>query len=171
MFYDQLNIGGEMVSLYSMGFWHCLKSALEGAIFRVWMSVYVLNMNPKRKSDPLLKIIACLSNLQKHRNGSVKMVLHMPRKGASNRHCNLVFGRFLIDQGFDVRQQSGNSSLHAKTILIDNTHLFVGSHNMVKSSIFNPLEVTAYISDPTIISVFADDYTKWFETLETFGSK
>ena len=47
---------------------------------------------------------------------------------------------------------------HAKAILIDSTVLFIGSHNLVKSSLRNPLDCTVELRNEFLIQSFAETY-------------
>jgi len=40
------------------------------------------------------------------------------------------------------------TTCHAKVILVDNSSIFIGSHNLAKSSFRNPMEVSIESHDP-----------------------
>ena len=47
---------------------------------------------------------------------------------------------------------------HAKAVLIDDRILFIGSHNLAKSSLENPLDCTVELRNKILIDSFADAY-------------
>lgn len=159
---------GRGVTIYGRQYFQAVAASIDNAFSRVWIASYVLNGNQRRASDPILSLFRALSSLAFRRGGDVRFLLHYPARRSTARHANLVFGRWLLDQGFSVRRQLGRGSLHAKMILIDDTHLFIGSHNLVRSSLENPLELSVCIYDSDVIAQFAQVYSDYFSRCPLF---
>ncbi|MGY5862198.1 MAG: NUDIX hydrolase N-terminal domain-containing protein [Candidatus Thorarchaeota archaeon] len=92
-------------------------------------------------------IVEKLTEAKEERNVSVKMLVRKPKSAKDEAHKETV--RNMQRREFHVETED---YLHAKMILIDNKELYIGSANLVDSSLDRNLEVGICTSDPVTVS-------------------
>jgi len=158
-------IPGPGLKLHSRSFPFALEQAIAKCNDRIYFCCYVLTGNENRKSDPVINILEKCKHLQDQSQVDVRFAIDLPLKKSNNWNCNHHFMRYLRDAGIPFKCSPNKGTLHAKMILIDSNHVFVGSHNMAMSSFWNPLELTVEINDSEFIDKCARDYLAWWKTL------
>ncbi len=92
-------------------------------------------------------IVEKLTQLKQERNISVKILVRKPESGKEDLHRQTV--RDLWKRGFQVEAED---FLHSKMILVDNKELYIGSANLVQTSLERNLEVGLCTSTPNAVS-------------------
>jgi len=147
-----------MIQVHTITYGPAIRRAISAAEFRVWISVYVATLNFKKKND-LVYIL--FQNLQRKLalDVDVRLLIDRPRQHKPNYHAGQFLIRRLKEWRFPFWLAPERTTQHAKVILIDDRQAFVGSHNLAKSSLINPLEMTVELTDPDPIATI----TEWFE--------
>lgn len=144
-------------TLHSLTYAPALRKAISGAEKRIWISIYVASFNFKKRNDIVHILFIILQ--QKIRSGvDVRIILDRPRKHKPNYHVGQFLIRRLKTWQIPFWLSPEKKTNHAKVVLIDDKNLFIGSHNLAKSSLYNPLELSVEISGLAAIK----DAENWF---------
>ena len=146
-----------MIQIHTTTYGPTIRRAISGANERIWISVYVATLNFKKKND-LVYIL--FQNLQRKlgEGVDVRLLVDRPRLHKPNYHAGSFLIRRLKEWSFPFWLAPVGHTLHAKVILIDDRQAFIGSHNLAKSSLLNPLEMTVETSDREMIAAV----DQWF---------
>ena len=149
-------------SIHFLSFGNALINAARSARRRVWILCYVINANLSKQSDPVTQLMAILQ--ARHAAGAdVRFILDNPQISKPNYHCNKFFMRRLMEWDFKFCTPPPRVTSHAKAVLIDDKVLFIGSHNLAKSSLMNPLDCTVELRNEFLIQSFAETYKMLWE--------
>jgi len=152
-------ITSDETSIHFLSFRHALIAATKTARKRVWILSYVINANLNRQGDPITHFFSILRT--RHSAGcDIKIILDNPQINRPNYHCNKYIMRRLMEWQIPFRTPPPRVTSHAKAILIDSSVLFIGSHNLAKSSLLNPLDCTVELRNSFLIQSFAKVYTE-----------
>ena len=135
-----------------------LKQFTLGAKKRIWVSCYVATFNIRKKGDRVFSLFEIL----RHRQAAgvdVRFLIDRPRLHKPNYHAQQFLIRRLKSWGLPFWVAPSRTTCHAKVILIDDSVL-LGSHNLAKSSLCNPLEISILVDDSPAITASVD---RWFE--------
>lgn len=110
------------------------------------------------------EIVEKLTELKQERNITVKILVRRPEPGKEDQHKEMV--RTLWKREFLVETED---FLHAKLILVDNKELYIGSANLVRTSMDRNLEAGICTSDPSAVSDALVYFEDKFET--AFGKR
>ncbi len=147
-----------MIKLHSLSYGPFLRAALARAEKNIYISTYVTVLNPKKKND-LVNILFIILKQRLLSGVDIRFLVDHPRIHKPNYHATQFLIRRLKEWKFPFWMAPLNTTCHAKIVLIDDQLVFVGSHNLAKSSFQNPLELSLSLSDsPTCRSV-----KNWFE--------
>jgi len=150
-------ISTDQASIHFLSFATAMLSAVRAARKRVWILSFVINANLSIKNDPITLLFSLLRD---HRAAGrdIRFILDNPRISRPNYHCNKFFMRHLMEWGIPFCTPPENVTSHAKAILIDSSVLFIGSHNLAKSSLTNPLDCTVELRNEFLIQSFAETF-------------
>ena len=96
---------------------------------------------------------------ERHAAGAdIRFILDNPEINRPNYHCNKFFMRRLMEWNFQFCTPPPRITSHAKAVLVDDSVLFIGSHNLAKSSLMNPLDCTVELRNKFLIQSFAETY-------------
>lgn len=144
-------------SIHFLSFTNALISAARAARKRVWILSYVINANLSKQNDPITLFMSLLRD-RRAAGCDIRFILDSPKINRPNYHCNKFFMRHLMEWGFQFCTPPEKVTSHAKAVLVDNTVLFIGSHNLAKSSLTNPLDCTVELRNEFLIQSFAETY-------------
>jgi len=149
-----------MIIIHSLSFGPALRAALISAKKRIYICTYVTVFNFRKRND-LIHILFIILRQKLQEGIDVRFVIDHPRKHKSNYHATQFLIRRLKTWRFPFWMAPARNTCHAKVILIDQAKVFIGSHNLAKSSFRNPLEMSLEISDVQICFKIL----KWFTGL------
>ena len=144
-------------SIHFLSYGNALLSATRLAKKRVWVHAYVISANLSMQSDPVTLFMSILRD-RRAKGVDVRFILDSPYENRPNYHCNKVFLRLFMEWKFQFCTPPRNITSHGKAVLIDNSVLFLGSHNLAKSSLTNPLDFTVELRNEFLIQSFAETY-------------
>ena len=147
-----------MVVLHSLTYGPSLRKALDRAKERVWISTYVLSFNFRKKND-LINILMSTLRAKQKAGVDVRFLIDRPRAHKTNYHAGKFLVRRLKEWRFPFWLSPARNTCHAKVILIDRHRAFLGSHNLAKSSLQNPLELSIETSEAGTV----DGVDRWFQ--------
>lgn len=148
------------IKVHNTSYNNALRASILGAKKRVYITSYVAVMNRKKKTCPTNKIFTIL--LSKLTAGlDIRWIIDHPRKHKTNYHSIKYLIRRLQENKIPFWIAPPRNTLHSKVILIDDATVFLGSHNLTRSSFENPLEVTVQIDSIKVCK----NLTAWFEGL------
>ena len=147
----------DQTSIHFLSFATTLIAAARQARRRVWIFCFVLNANLNRQNDPVTLFLSIL-RARRDAGCDIRFILDNPQISRPNYHCNKFFMRRLMEWNFQFCTPPPKITSHAKAILIDDKVLFIGSHNLAKSSLMNPLDCTVELRNEFLIKSFAETY-------------
>jgi len=147
----------DQTSIHFLSYSNALLDAVRSAKKRVWVLAYVINANLSKQSDPVTLLMTVLQARRKA-GCDIRFILDSPKENRGNYHCNKFFMRHLMEWGFQFCTPPDNVTSHAKAVLVDDRILFIGSHNLAKSSLTNPLDCTVELRNGFLIQSFAETY-------------
>jgi len=151
-----------LLTLHSLTYGPALRKAITRAKKRIWISIYVASLNFKKRND-IVHILFIVLQQKLKQNIDVRILLDYPRQHKPNYHAGQFLIRRLKQWKFPFWLSPPKITNHAKVILIDDHTAFVGSHNLAKSSIFNPLEMSIETGDPKICREIEEWFTGKFD--------
>lgn len=152
------------ITIHFLSFKNRLIHTIKSARSRIWISTYVINCNLNKQSDPVTLLFSILRSCML-RGVDVRILCDDPPHNRPNYHCNKFIFRWLERWNIPYCTPPTQFTAHAKCVLIDSTHLFIGSHNLVKSSLDNPIDCTIELQSPGIITEYAAAYELiWHDT-------
>jgi phosphatidylserine/phosphatidylglycerophosphate/cardiolipin synthase-like enzyme len=110
--------------------WQELKGRLLYATTSVKVSMFLFSPN---WHDPRLDMIREFSR-PASKGVQCRIILSAAPMRIKRRRPNIETAQKLVRAGWDVRIIGGRSALHEKVIVIDDTAVFIGSHNLSYSS-------------------------------------
>jgi len=143
--------------IHFLSFKNRMITATASARSRIWISAYVINCNLNRAGDPITMLFATL----RHKMSSgvdVRIICDDPAINKQNYHCNKFMMSWIERWNIPYCTPTKKITAHMKCILIDDNVLFIGSHNLAKSSLGNPLECTVELQSAGTIAAFAEAY-------------
>lgn len=144
-------------SIHFLSYATALIAAARQARRRIWIFCFVLNANLNRQNDPVTLFLSILRARQVD-GCDIRFILDNPQISRPNYHCNKFFMRRLMEWNFQFCTPPPRVTSHAKAVLVDNSVLFIGSHNLAKSSLMNPLDCTVELRNEFLIRSFAETY-------------
>jgi len=150
------------ISIHFLSFKNALLNAVRQAHKRVWVLCYVVNCNLNREGDPITFFFRTLQHKKKS-GCDIKIIIDDPKINRTNYHTNKYMLRKFMEWEFAFKTPPQNITSHAKCILIDDKVLFIGSHNLAKSSLLNPLDCTVEIHNDFLIKSFAETYQELWQ--------
>jgi len=150
-------ITSDEASIHFLSYANTLIAAIRTARRRIWVLAFVINANLSKQSDPVTLFMSILRSRQAA-GCDIRFILDNPQINRANYHCNKFFMRRLMEWNFRFCTPPANVTSHAKAVLIDDKVLFIGSHNMTKSSLLNPLDCTVELRNEFLIKSFAETY-------------
>ena len=154
----------ENVKVHYSGYRSALLEAIRGAEESIRVTTYVTAFSFKKPTNPVNEVMAAL--LRKHREKvPVFFILDGPKKGASNFRPSTFFMKYLDGQGVLCAVQQGKPTLHMKMVLIDQRTVFIGSHNLTRASIRNPLDCSVEICKPELVRQIVKRYDQLFQVV------
>jgi len=150
-------ITSDQTSIHFLSYATALVGAVRSARRRVWVLAYVINANLSKQSDPITLFFTILRD-RRTAGCDIRFILDNPQINRPNYHCNKFFMRHLMEWGIPFCTPPPRVTSHAKAVLIDDKVLFIGSHNLAKSSLLNPLDCTVELRNDFLIQSFAETY-------------
>lgn len=150
-------LSADQASIHFLSFAAAMLTAARSARKRIWVLAFVINANLSKQQDPVTHLFSILR--EKRAGGcDIRFILDNPQISRPNYHCNKFFMRHLMEWNIPFCTPPPSVTSHAKAILVDNSVLFIGSHNLAKSSLTNPLDCTVELRNEFLIQSFAETY-------------
>jgi phosphatidylserine/phosphatidylglycerophosphate/cardiolipin synthase-like enzyme len=138
-----------------------LADSLRGAAQNIYMQIYVIKGKIGQASDPINTLINILA-LKIAAGIDIKILIDNPSRLKTNRQTNNFFFTKFQQLNIPFALNSGMTSVHGKVISIDQKMIYIGSHNLTRTSLSNPFEYSIRTDDPEIVSSFDKDFlTYW----------
>lgn len=147
-----------MPIIHSLSYGPALRAALISAKKRIYICTYVTILNFKKRCD-LIHILFIILQQKLAEGIDIRFIIDHPRKHKTNYHATQFLIRRLKTWKFPFWVAPARNTCHAKVILIDDLKVFIGSHNLAKSSFHNPLEMSLELEDPETCKKVKD----WFD--------
>lgn len=139
------------IILHNTSYVNALRASIIRAKRRIYITSYVVVLNRKKKTCSTNKLFTIL--LSKLEAGvDVRWIVDHPRKHKTNYHATQYMIRRLKLNRIPFWIAPPRNTLHSKIVIIDDTKVFLGSHNLTKSSYTNPLEVSVEIDSIKVCS-------------------
>ena len=154
-------IGGDGLLIHHRSYRAALARSIDRAESAIRIALYVAAFRIAKEGDPVGEIIKALRR-RREAGLDVAVILDGPKKGASNYNPAMMFLYFLGRTGFRYAVNVRKPTLHMKVIIIDKKKAFIGSHNLTRSSIDNPLDCTVEIRNPELVGKLIENYELLF---------
>lgn len=146
-----------MIKIHGTSYNSALRAALITAQKSIFITSYVCVLNRKKKNCPVNILFEII--LRKLASGlDIRWIIDRPRRHKTNYHAGKHMVRRFKKNRVPFWIAPAQNTLHAKIVIIDGKLLFLGSHNLAKSSFINRLEVSIETADPTTCNSMID----WF---------
>ena len=119
-----------------------LRSVIDSARFRVWITMFVWRWYPNDPGSPIQLINQALIAAQR-RGVDVRALVNL--SGAL---------KYFQEARINVRFYHGAGVLHAKAVMIDSGLVIVGSHNMTMNALTKNLEASVALYSPEVCKRF-----------------
>lgn len=127
-----------------------LTSRIRGARTSIQMIYFLFKITDSPNNLPRRLAMDLMDAAR--RGVQVTVLLEDGGDDESVRHENARTARFLSRGGVKVRFDSPRRTTHVKAAVIDNRHVFVGSHNLTHSALSRNNELTLYVDSPRLAS-------------------
>jgi phosphatidylserine/phosphatidylglycerophosphate/cardiolipin synthase-like enzyme len=144
-------------SIHFLSYANVLIAAAQRARRRVWILAYVIHANFLRQSDPVTHFFSIL-RARRSAGVDIRIILDNPVINRPNYHCNKSFMRLMMEWNFQFCTPPPRITSHAKAVLVDDSVLFIGSHNLAQSSLMNPLDCSVELRNEFLIQSFAETF-------------
>ena len=104
----------------------------------------------------------------KHKNLDIKILLHKSDTPKKSDFRNIQTAKLFNASGIDVRWYPKTSSMHAKLILIDDSIVLCGSHNLTSSALWQNIETSILLVDPSVASQAKNFFLKLWSLSRNF---
>lgn len=148
--------------VHFLTFKNALRAAVASARRRIFISAYVINANLKKHQDPVTQILFLLRDAQA-RGLDVKIILDNPPINRPNFHCNKMLLNYFKRWQIPHACPPSSFTAHAKIVIVDSSFCFIGSHNLARSSLNNPLDCTVEIRNHAMVDLLADSFLSCFQ--------
>lgn len=138
-------------------FYYRLRAAIENAQEDIDLAYYVVSNRPDRPTNPAAVLFHRLADAAASRV-TVRLIIPAFNHVKSNKRTASEIAR----RGIIIRTMPNHKPLHLKFALIDNSRLFVGSHNLCRKSFERNVEAAAEIWDPASLIDAARDFREWW---------
>lgn len=137
-----------------------VNKALAAAKKRVYIAMFFMRFEKEGKypTDIMMdELVRC-----KQRGVEIKIILDKDAEGDcyGSRIINKNAYDFFKEQGIDVTYDFEGEVTHSKVVIIDDTHVIVGSHNWTAGSFFAYDDKSLYIESPGLNRLATDRFLK-----------
>ena len=152
-------------SLHSTSFRQSLLTDCLAAETSIFFTSFILSLDPSIPSHPITELISAVGARIEDKNIDARLVLnHLPRRSRFALP-NLTMLKFITGKKIVVRWNIENRIQHSKLILIDKKILYIGSHNLTRTALLNPYEVTARFFNPELGSQLWERLDSYWQSL------
>lgn len=145
------------IKLHGTSYINALRASFIKAKKCIYITSYVVVLNRKKKNCPTNKLFLIL--LSKLKAGvDIRWIVDHPRKHKTNYHATQYMIRRLKINQIPFWVAPPRNTLHSKVVIVDDYKVFLGSHNLTRSSYNNPLEISVEIDSVKVCSSLKD----WF---------
>jgi len=157
----------KIIPLYDEEFSNITTGLIKGAQKKIYITTYKLE--PK-KGARAVRINALIKELfNAHIRGvQIYMLLNFYENHKATSNINWYAARLFQRNGIIVKYQNSGRTLHQKLILIDNTYIVAGSHNLSVQSLAENIELSFLIQDDTIYQENETKFLKLWESAKDF---
>lgn len=143
------------------------QKIIHNAKKEILLSSFKFQILPKKEAQKINFLVSELISVSTL-IPTTKVLLNMesPQKGTAKN--NIPSAHQLMKTGIDVRYLADGRTMHAKILIVDATHLLVGSHNWTISSMIRNYEFSVLISNHPIIQEARALFLAVFETARKF---
>jgi phosphatidylserine/phosphatidylglycerophosphate/cardiolipin synthase-like enzyme len=150
-----------MIKLHSTTYANALLDALRQAEKNIYAEIYIIKGKIGTASDEIDTLINILK-LKISAGVDIRILIDSPSRLYHHRQSNRFFCHKFYSMKIPFACGSGITPVHGKVFSIDKNKIFIGSHNLTRTSLFNPHEYSVYTDDEEIIKWFDEDFLlKW----------
>ncbi|HEX68307.1 MAG TPA: hypothetical protein ENG13_04510 [bacterium] len=132
-----------------------VKEVIDKAKDSITVVMFHMRYYPEHPASPSNQLINSLINAKK-RGVKVKVILDLSEE-ERGRYNNLKTGKFLSENGIDVRYDTLTKTTHSKLVIVDKRYVIIGSHNWTYYGLTQNNETSVFIDS----SPLAEELLKW----------
>ncbi len=152
----------QIIPLYDEDFSNIVTDLIERAKEKIYITTYKLEPKRGPKAQRINALIKELFSA-KSRHVDIKILLNFYENHKATSNINWYAARVFQKNGIIIKYQTSGRTLHQKIILIDNTYIIAGSHNLSVKSLAQNIELSFLIEDDNI---YQRSETKFIELWE-----
>ena len=147
----------EIDVLNDKDYYYALKTDLQNANETIYVAMYSMKYDPNDAVDWANDLIRELVNAKD--KGISVTVLIENRTYFESKSENIEAYNYLSRNGINVHIDNEDDTDHMKLVIIDDTMVYVGSHNWSEASLYHNHETSVKIISDTIADTFKDYFT------------
>jgi competence ComEA-like helix-hairpin-helix protein len=139
---------GDVRLLVDSDYFAMLTEYVHFADKRIDMAFFIIRTtdSPKNRAGLLVKELGDAAR----RGVEVHVLLERSEREKSVTKANQKSAALLQQQGIKVAFDDSGRTMHAKVVVIDNRHVFIGSHNLTHSALVSNSETSLLIDSPDL---------------------
>lgn len=138
-----------------------LYNILQRATVKIYSTIYYARIHKTHKNDDTRKIIQALADA-KNRGVEIKILINNPSQKNKLNTSIQYFIYQLQESKIDVKQTPQGRITHAKTWIIDNDKVIIGSHNLTLRSLRISREISILVIDEKINKQLTEYFLKYY---------
>ena len=116
--------------LQNRQYYYFLRNAVESAKYRIWASIFIINVTRGHDYDLEVREIVKLLSYKRSLGLNVKVIIGHSETTPAIRDADEIARQYMRARHIPVRRYKGSrKSTHSKYVLIDGDLVILGSHN------------------------------------------
>jgi len=139
----------KLIALYDEDFSNIATGLIERTTKKLYITTYKLEPRKGPKAQRINALIKQIF-LAASRGVDIKIMLNFYENHKATSNINWYAAKMFQKNGIIVKYPSSGRTLHQKLILIDDTYIVAGSHNLSVQSLAQNIELSFLIEDDNI---------------------
>lgn len=157
----------KIIPLYDEDFSNFATKLIHEAKKKIYITTYKLEPKKGPKAQRVNALIKELF-LAKSRHVDIKIMLNFYENHKATSNINWYASGVFQRNGIIIKYQTSGRTLHQKIILIDDTYIIAGSHNLSVQSMAQNIELSFLVEDDSIYQESETKFIKLWESAKDF---
>lgn len=157
----------KVITLQDEDFSNIVTPLIQKAKNKIYITSYKLEPRKGQKAQRINALIKSLFEA-KARRLDIKILLNFYSNHKATSNINWYAARMFQRNGIIIKYQTSGRTLHQKIILIDDTYIIAGSHNLSVQSLAENIELSFLIEDKSIYQQSETKFMEYWEKASDF---